>query len=69
MLLLDASAYTFGVRVDYLAYDAGILVVPYIGLRYSRISSDDLEDRDTSDVNLVESPAGVAVSTNFSAEG
>ena len=30
MLLLDASAYTFGVRVDYLAYDAGILVVPYI---------------------------------------
>ena len=25
---VDASAYTFGVRVDYLAYDAGIQVVP-----------------------------------------
>ncbi|QDA53590.1 autotransporter domain-containing protein [Sutterella faecalis] len=66
---VDASAYTFGVRADYLAYDAGIQVAPYIGLRYSRISSDDLEDRDTSDVNLVESPVGVAVRTTFSAEG
>ena len=67
---LDSNAFSAGVRAEFKAYEGSFLsVTPHLGIRYTNYSFDDYEGTEIDDVNVIESPVGVAFSGKVIAEG
>ena len=67
---LDADAFTLGIGGEYLLSAGAFNVVPHVGLRYTRLSVDDLSiDVDNEDMDIFQMPIGVTVSGSFETAG
>ena len=60
----NTNAWTLGARGEYLAYDGVVNVIPHVGFRYTRLSTDSFEaayDTSFDNQNIFQMPIGVNV--------
>lgn len=68
----DVDAFTLGVRGEVLAKAGSINIVPHLGLRYTRLSTDGFTagfNTEIDDQNIFQMPVGVTVSADFETSG
>ncbi|WP_337419291.1 autotransporter outer membrane beta-barrel domain-containing protein, partial [Duodenibacillus massiliensis] len=64
----DTDAFTIGLRTEVLAEVGAVKLVPYIGIRYTALSTDGFEagyKTEIDDQNIFQMPVGVTVSGDF----
>ena len=68
----DTSAFTMGVRGEYMVDAGSFKIVPHAGLRFTHLTTDDFEaayTTDFDDMNIFQAPVGVTVAGSFEASG
>ena len=68
----DVDAFTLGVRGEVLAKAGSVNIVPHLGLRYTRLSTDGFTagfNTEIDDQNIFQMPVGVTVSADFETSG
>ena len=68
----DTSAFTMGVRGEYMVDAGSFKIVPHAGLRFTHLTTDDFEaayTTDFDDMNIFQAPVGVTVAGHFEASG
>ena len=68
----DTTAWTLGARGEYLAYEGVVNVIPHVGFRYTRLSTDSFEaayETSFDDQNIFQMPIGVSVAGNMDFAG
>lgn len=68
----DTTAWTLGARGEYLAYEGVVNVIPHVGFRYTRLSTDSFEaayETSFDDQNIFQMPIGVSVAGNMEFAG
>lgn len=68
----DTTAWTLGARGEYLAYEGVVNVIPHVGFRYTRLSTDSFEaayETSFDDQNIFQIPIGVSVAGNMDFAG
>ena len=68
----DVNAFTLGVRGEVLTKAGSVNIVPHLGLRYTRLSTDGFTagfNTEIDDQNIFQMPVGVAVSADFETSG
>lgn len=68
----DTTAWTLGARGEYLAYEGVVNVIPHVGFRYTRLSTDSFEaayETSFDDQNIFQMPIGVSVAGNMNFAG
>lgn len=67
---VDTDAVTAGVRVEFAAYETSrFTVTPHVGARFTQYSFETIHGTEMRDVNVFETPIGVAVTGSFEANG
>ena len=68
----DVNAFTLGVRGEVLTKAGSVNIVPHLGLRYTRLSTDGFTagfNTEIDDQNIFQMPVGVTVSADFETSG
>ena len=68
----DVNAFTLGVRGEVLTKAGSVNIVPHLGLRYTRLSTDSFKagfNTEIDDQNIFQMPVGVTVSADFETSG
>ena len=68
----DVNAFMLGVRGEVLAKAGSVNIVPHLGLRYTRLSTDGFTagfNTEIDDQNIFQMPVGVTVSADFETSG
>ena len=68
----DVNAFTLGVRGEVLTKAGSVNIVPHLGLRYTRLSTDSVKagfNTEIDDQNIFQMPVGVTVSADFETSG
>ena len=68
----DVNAFTLGVRGEVLTKAGSVNIVPHLGLRYTRLSTDSFKagfNTEIDDQNIFQMPVGVMVSADFETSG
>ena len=68
----DVDAFTLGVRGEVLTKAGSVNIVPHLGLRYTRLSTDSFTagfNTEIDDQNIFQMPVGVTVSADFETSG
>ncbi|MEQ3201620.1 autotransporter domain-containing protein [Sutterella wadsworthensis] len=68
----DVNAFTLGVRGEVLTKAGSVNIVPHLGLRYTRLSTDGFKagfNTEIDDQNIFQMPVGVTVSADFETSG
>ena len=68
----DVKAFTLGVRGEVLTKAGSVNIVPHLGLRYTRLSTDGFTagfNTEIDDQNIFQMPVGVTVSADFETSG
>ena len=68
----DVDAFTLGVRGEVFAKAGSVNIVPHLGLRYTRLSTDGFTagfNTEIDDQNIFQMPVGVTVSADFETSG
>ena len=68
----DVNAFTLGVRGEVLTKAGLVNIVPHLGLRYTRLSTDGFTagfNTEIDDQNIFQMPVGVTVSADFETSG
>ena len=68
----DVNAFTLGVRGEVLTKAGSVNIVPHLGLRYTRLSTDGFKagfNTEIDDQNIFQMPVGVTVSADFDTSG
>ena len=68
----DVNAFTLGVRGEVLTKAGSVNIVPHLGLRYTRLSTDGFTagfNTEIDDQNIFQMPVGVTVSADFEISG
>lgn len=68
----DVKAFTLGVRGEVLTKAGSVNIVPHLGLRYTRLSTDGFKagfNTEIDDQNIFQMPVGVTVSADFETSG
>ena len=67
---MDTDAISVGVRAEFTAYAGDVFSVkPHIGLRYTNYSFENYRGTEVDDVNVLETPVGVAFTGKVAAVG
>ena len=68
----DVNAFTLGVHGEVLTKAGSVNIVPHLGLRYTRLSTDGFTagfNTEIDDQNIFQMPVGVTVSADFETSG
>ncbi|WP_337490094.1 autotransporter domain-containing protein [Sutterella wadsworthensis] len=68
----DVNAFTLGVRGEVLTKAGSVNIVPHLGLRFTRLSTDSFKagfNTEIDDQNIFQMPVGVTVSADFETSG